>query len=172
MMNCEECELLHDRISIKQVVPLCKKDYEAGGTTALLDAIGITLQKIRNAQEESPKEERPKQVLFVITTDGLENASVEYSYEKVKQLIKRQKELGWQFIFLGANIDAIGTASRMGIDRDYAVDYHADRVGTEVNFSAVSETVIQCRMEGKLIIAGRRKSKLIIVIESNSLFNF
>lgn len=146
----DKCELLHDRISIETVNPLTKKDYEVGGTTALLDAIGGTIQKIHDAQKASLKEQRPKQVLFVITTDGMENSSVEYSFEKLKKIVERQKELGWQFIFLGANIDAIGTASKMGIDSDFAVDYHADQVGTQVNFSAVSETVLNCRLKGEI----------------------
>lgn len=157
MLFNHESELLHDRIHVKGVAPLTKRDYEVSGTTALLDAIGGTINKIKNAQNATLKEMRADQVLFVITTDGMENSSCEFNYEKIKKLIDQQKEQGWQFVFLGANIDAIGTASKMGIDSDYAVEYHADEVGTQVNFSAVTETVLNYRKEGKINLSWKKE---------------
>ncbi len=139
-------ELLHDRINIRGISPLTEKDYEVGGTTALLDAIGSSIQKIVNVQKRTSAEERTEKVLFVITTDGMENASCEYTTEKIKKMIQFQKEkFGWEFIFLGANIDAISTAAQFGIDEDFAVDYHADSVGTQVNFEAINEAVQNLR---------------------------
>ncbi|MBB2482348.1 hypothetical protein H5P36_19435 [Bacillus sp. APMAM] len=139
-------ELLHDRINIKGISPLTERDYEVGGTTALLDAIGSSIQKIVNVQKRTMVEEQAERVLFVITTDGLENASREYTTDKIKKMIQYQKEkFGWEFIFLGANIDAIATAARFGIDKDFAVDYHADSVGTQVSYEAINEAVLNLR---------------------------
>lgn len=143
-------ELLHDRINVKGVAPLTTKDYEVSGTTALLDAVGHTINKIKKAQNSTMKEHRAEKVLFVITTDGLENSSREFDYKKIKQMIQKQKECGWEFIFLGANIDAIGTASELGIDSDHAVEFHADEEGVQMNFSVVTETVLNYRKEGKI----------------------
>ena len=145
-----EYELLHDRINVKGVAPLSQKDYEVSGTTALLDAIGHTINKIKKAQNATLKEHQADKVLFVITTDGLENSSHEFNYKKIKQMIGQQKECGWEFIFLGANIDAIGTASELGIDSDHAVEFHADEEGVQMNFSVVTETVLNYRKEGKI----------------------
>lgn len=139
-------ELLHDRINIKGISPLTERDYEVGGTTALLDAIGSSIQKIVNVQKRTSVEEQAERVLIVITTDGLENASREYTTDKIKKMIQYQKEkFGWEFIFLGANIDAIATAARFGIDKDFAVDYHADSVGTQVSYEAINEAVLNLR---------------------------
>ncbi|KGR80108.1 vWA domain-containing protein [Ureibacillus manganicus] len=143
-------ELLHDRINVKGVAPLSQKDYDVSGTTALLDAIGHTINKIKKAQNATLKEHQADKVLFVITTDGLENSSHEFNYKKIKQMIGQQKENGWEFIFLGANIDAIGTASELGIDSDHAVEFHADEEGVQMNFSVVTETVLNYRKEGKI----------------------
>lgn len=145
-----EYELLHDRIHVKGVAPLTNKDYEVSGTTALLDAIGHSINKIKKAQNATMKEHRAEKVLFVITTDGLENSSTEFNYKKIKGMIEQQKKVGWEFIFLGANIDAIGTATELGIDSDYAVEFHADKKGVQTNFSAVTETVLNYRKEGKI----------------------
>lgn len=141
-------DFLHDRIPLNGIKPLTKKDYEVGGTTALLDAIGLTIEKIKNAQKATTEEYKAKQVLFVITTDGLENSSEKFNYPMIKNLIEQQKELGWEFIFLGANIDAISTAAQMGIGEDFAVEYHADKEGTQVNYEAITKTVLQYRKEG------------------------
>lgn len=140
-------ELLHDRINIKGVKPITDKEYFVGGSTALLDAIGKTIHKIGSVQKHTSEEQKADKVLFVITTDGMENASHEYSSEKIKQMVERQKEkYGWEFIFLGANIDAVETAEHFGIRRDRAVTYNADRAGTMLNFSVISDTVSEFRV--------------------------
>lgn len=139
-------ELLHDRTNIKGIRPITEKDYYVGGCTALLDAIGKTIHKIGNARKHTAKEHRADKVMFVITTDGMENASREYTIEKVRAMIERQKEkYGWEFIFLGANIDAISTAARFGISADRAANYHADSEGTRLNYEAVSHAVSELR---------------------------
>jgi uncharacterized protein YegL len=139
-------ELLHDRIDIKAVSPITEKDYQIGGTTALLDAIGRTIHKIGNAQKHTAQDYRAEKVLFVIITDGQENASREYSAEEIKSQIERQKtRYGWEFIFLGANIDAVQTASRFGIAEDRAQNYHADSEGVELNFRVMSDAVAEFR---------------------------
>lgn len=135
-------ELLHDRINLRGVKPITSKEYYVRGSTALLDAMGRTINKIKNAQEHTAEEERAEHVLFVITTDGMENASREYSFEKVRRMVEHQKnEHGWEFIFLGANIDAIETAEQFGIASDRAANFHADGQGTSLNFEVLSETV-------------------------------
>lgn len=144
-------ELLHDRIPVRSISPITEKDYEVESTTALLDAIGFTIQKIVNVQRKTSEEERAEKVLFVITTDGMENASREFSSDKVKKMVQQQKENdGWEFLFLGANIDAIETAERFGINEDFAVDYHADEIGTQLNFEAVNEAVSNIRSGKKI----------------------
>ena len=144
-------ELLHDRINVRGIAPITEKEYEVGGTTALLDAIGSTIQKIGNVQKRTSEVERAGKVLVVITTDGMENASCEYTYEKIKSMIEHQKvHFGWEFIFLGANIDAISTAAKFGINEEYAVKYHADVEGTQLNYQALNEAVTTFR-QGKKI---------------------
>jgi uncharacterized protein YegL len=139
-------ELLHDRIHIKGISPITEKDYEVGGTTALLDAIGFSIQKMINVQKRTSDDERAEKVLFVITTDGMENASTEYTADKIKKMVQHQKQkFGWDFMFLGANINAISTATKFGIDEDFAVDYHADCEGTQLNYEAVNEAVMNLR---------------------------
>lgn len=135
-------ELLHDRISLKGIVPMTDKDYYVRGSTALIDAIGRTLDKIGNAQAHTAESERPQKTVFVIITDGEENASREYGLQSVKEQIERRKERdGWEFLFLGANIDAISAAGSFGIDADRAVRYNSDHIGTKLNYSAVSSAV-------------------------------
>lgn len=139
-------ELLHDRISLKGISPLTEDDYEVGGTTALLDAIGSTVQKIANAQKRTMEEERADKVMFVITTDGMENASCEYNYKKINEMIASQKQkFNWEFIFLGANIDAVATARQFGVEEEFAVEYHADPEGTQLNYQVLSEAVSSFR---------------------------
>jgi len=141
--------LLHDRIDIKAVSPITNKEYEVGGTTALLDAIGTTIYKIINVQKHTAEEYRADKVLFVIITDGMENSSREYDYDTVKKMVERQKnEFGWEFIFLGANIDAIEVAGRFGIARNRAQNYHADALGVMLNFAVAGEVVENYRKSG------------------------
>ncbi|MFB5195884.1 hypothetical protein ACE198_13295 [Neobacillus sp. KR4-4] len=144
-------DLLHDRINVRGISPITEKDYEVGGTTALLDAIGLSIQKIVNVQKRTREDERAEKVLFVITTDGMENASREFTADKIKKMVQLQKEkFGWEFLFLGANIDAISTAARFGIDEDFAVEYHADGEGTQLNYEAVNEAVVNLRSGKKI----------------------
>ncbi len=144
-------EILHERIHVKEVSPLTENDYEAGGTTALLDAIGFSIQKMISVQKRACENERVDKVLFVITTDGMENASKEYTADRIKKIVQYQKqEYGWDFLFLGANIDAISAAAQYGIHEEFAVNYHADEKGTQLNFEAVNEAVMDIR-SGKSI---------------------
>ncbi|NMB28682.1 MAG: VWA domain-containing protein [Clostridiaceae bacterium] len=146
-----EYELVHDRIDIKAISPMTDKEYQVGGTTALLDAIGKTINKISNAQKHTAEEYRAEKVMFVIITDGLENSSREYSADKVKALIERQKEkYAWEFVFLGANIDAVETAGKFGISADRTMDYLADSEGTNLNFKMISQAVATFRKSGKV----------------------
>ena len=139
-------ELLHDRIDIRAVQPITGKEYFVGGSTALLDAIGKTIHKIGTVQKNTTEDYRAEKVMFVIITDGEENASRCYSSMQIRQMIQHQKErYGWEFIFLGANIDAVETAGRFGIDADRAVDYVPDGEGTELNFRIMSQTVATFR---------------------------
>ncbi|SMQ81218.1 hypothetical protein SAMN05444673_4195 [Bacillus sp. OV166] len=146
-----EYELFHDRINVRGISPITEEDYQVGGTTALLDTIGFTIQKFVNVQKRTSEDERAEKVLFVITTDGMENASREFTADKIKKMVQHQKEkYGWEFLFLGANIDAISTAARFGIDEDFAVDYHADNKGTQLNYEAVNEAVVNLRSGKKI----------------------
>lgn len=139
-------ELLHDRINIKGIRPITKKEYFVRGSTALLDAVGKTIGKIVNAHRNTIEDERPEKVMFVITTDGMENASKEYRYDKIKEMIEHQKDrYGWEFIFLGANIDAFDVAERMGIARDKAANFHADKQGMKTSLDSVNEAVSYMR---------------------------
>jgi len=136
------CEVLHDRVELAEIKPMTAADYTVRGCTALLDAIGGAVKHIGNIHKYARCEDVPEHTMFVITTDGLENASRNYDSETVKKMIERQKEkYGWEFLFLGANIDAVETARSFGIAEDRAVTYHQDSVGTRKNFEAVSETV-------------------------------
>ena len=139
-------QLLHDRFPLKAVAPLTEKDYYVRGCTALLDAIGYGVEKMVNIQRHLPESERAEKVIFVITTDGLENASKRFSYEKIRRMIEREKEqYGWEFLFLGANIDAIEIAGRFGIGADRAFNYECDSVGVSLNYQAISQTVSAVR---------------------------
>ena len=152
-------ELLHDRINMKGIHPITDKDYFVRGTTAILDAIGKSIQKIVNVQKNTIESERAEKVLFVITTDGLENASREYSYSKIKEMIEKQRNVeGWEFIFLGANIDAAVEAERFGIDRSRAAQFHNDQEGIELNYAVVGEAISELR--SKSTISDNWKSKI------------
>ena len=128
----DQYELIHDRINIKAISQITEKEYFVRGSTALVDAIGKTIHKIGNAQKYTADEYRAEKVVFVIITDGLENASREYSSSQIKHMIERQKErYGWEFIFLGANIDAVETAAQYGIGANRAQNFHADSIGID-----------------------------------------
>ena len=142
----DHCEVLHDRLDIKTVVPMSDKEYFVRGCTALLDAVGGAIHHIGNIHKYAREEDRPEKTLFIITTDGMENASRRYNYDRVKMMIERQKEkYGWEFIFLGANIDAVEVADRFGISADRAANYHADSEGTQLNYEVVSEAICSLR---------------------------
>ena len=136
---------VHDRIPLETVPQLTGKDYQPGGCTALLDAIGQTICHIAGIRRYIRPEDVPEKTVFVITTDGLENASREFNAEKVRRLIEQRKKDGWEFMFLGANIDAIKTAGSFGIDEDRAVTYTCDKVGTALNFKAVGGALKKMR---------------------------
>ena len=141
-----ECEVVHDRVDIQKIKPMTRKEYYVRGCTALLDAVGGAIHHIGNVHKYAREEDRPEKTLFVITTDGMENASREYGYEKVRKMIEHEKEkYGWEFIFLGANIDAAKEAARFGIDASRAANYHADSVGTAVIYEAMSELACNIR---------------------------
>ena len=142
----DESRVLYDRVPLQQVRPMTDKDYYVGGCTALLDAVGGALHHMGNVHKYAREEDRPEKTLFIITTDGMENASRRYTYDQVKARINRQKEkYGWEFIFLGANIDAAREAARFGIDADRAANYHADTLGTDAIYGAMNDAVTHIR---------------------------
>ena len=144
-------EVLHDRVNVKDIQPMTEHDYTVRGTTALLDAIGGAIHHIGNVHKYARKEDVPEHTMFVVTTDGMENASRYYSSEKVKKMIERQKvKYGWDFLFLGANIDAVETASHFGIGADRAVNYNCDREGTALNYEVVSDAICSVRCSAPL----------------------
>ena len=139
-------QVIHDRVKLEDVRPMTDEDYTVGGCTALLDAIGGAIRHIANIHKYARAEDVPEHTVFVITTDGMENASRRYSAEYVKRMIEHEKEkYGWEFLFLAANIDAVGTARRFGIGEDRAVNYLADTQGTRVVYDTVSEAVCSVR---------------------------
>ena len=141
-----ESVVLHDRVPLAAVPRMTDRDYMARGCTALLDAVGGAIHHIGNVHKYARAEDRPEKTLFVITTDGMENASKHYTYDRVKQMIRRQQEqYRWEFLFLGANIDAAAEAARFGISKDYAANYHCDSAGTALNFEVVSNAVCSVR---------------------------
>lgn len=152
-------ELLHDRINIKGISPITEEEYYVRGATALLDAVGKSIKKIENAHKHTLEAERPSKVLFVITTDGMENSSRIYNYEKIKRMIEdKKKEFGWEFIFLGANIDAVKAAKSIGISEDRATNYNSDSKGTILNYEVISETVSSIR--ANRVISDKWKDKI------------
>jgi uncharacterized protein YegL len=142
----DETDVIHDRVAIGEVKKLTEEDYYVRGCTALLDAVGGAIHHIGNVHKYAREEDRPAKTLFVITTDGLENASRHYSFKDVKRQIKRQQEkYNWEFIFLGANIDAIEVADNMGISRDRAANYNCDELGTALNYQVLEAAVTRVR---------------------------
>ena len=144
-------QVIHDRVPLNKMEPLTEKEYYVRGCTALLDAVGGAIHHIGNVHKYAREEDRPEKTLFVITTDGMENASRRYSYDEVKAMIRHEKEkYGWEFLLLGANIDAAREAARFGIGADRAANYHADHQGTGVIYESVSEAVCQVRCAAPL----------------------
>ena len=153
------CEVIHDRVDIRRIEPMTRQQYFVRGCTALLDAVGGAIHHIGNVHKYAREEDRPQKTLFVITTDGMENASRKYTYQRLKEMIRRQKsKYGWEFIFLGANIDAAKEAERFGIGRQCAVDYHADRQGTAVIYEAVNQAVCSVRANRPMAANWRKKA--------------
>lgn len=142
----DRTEVLHDRVPVGRVEPMNDRQYYVRGCTALLDALGGAIHHIENVHKYAREEDRPEKTLFVITTDGMENSSRIYTFDKVKRMVENEKEkYGWEFLFLGANMDAVELAGRMGIDADRAVDYECDSRGTELNYQVLSQTVSEVR---------------------------
>ena len=138
-------EVLHDRIPMERVPAMTERDYNVRGSTALLDAVGGAIRHIRNIHKYARPEDVPTKTMFVITTDGMENASRQYDYDAVRNMIEEQKKHGWEFLFLGANIDAAAEAKRFGIDASHAANYHCDTKGTALNYEVVSEAIAHVR---------------------------
>ena len=144
-----ETEVLHDRVPLSKIEPITEKEYFVRGSTALLDAIGGAIHHIGNVHKYAREEDVPEKTLFIITTDGMENSSREYSYDKVKKMVERQKEkYHWEFIFLGANIDAVSVANQFGVDKSRAVRYECDGAGTALNYKVMSKMVSCARACG------------------------
>ena len=146
-----ESEVLYDRVKLGNIPKMTDKDYTVRGCTALIDAIGGAIHHIGNIHKYARNEDVPEHTMFVITTDGQENASHRYTSEQVKKMIERQKEkYGWEFLFIGANIDAVETAARYGINKDRAVNYNADEKGTRILYDAVADAVCNVRASAPL----------------------
>jgi len=146
----QNSKVVHDRVPLNEIEPMTKKDYYASGCTALIDAMGGAIHHIRNVHRYIREEDVPEHTIFVIMTDGLENASTKYSSDDVKKMVKQQEEKGWEFLFLGANIDAVETAKEYGITEDRAVDFLCDKEGMGTNFEALSESVGKFRVTGAI----------------------
>ena len=141
-----ESVVIHDRLTLNNVPRMTEREYFTRGCTALLDAVGGAIHHIGNVHKYARKEDMPTKTMFIITTDGYENASRRYDYDKVRKMIKRQKEkYGWEFLFLGANIDAAAEAERFGISADRAVNYKCDEEGTALNYEVISDAVCSVR---------------------------
>lgn len=145
----DQTEVLYDRVSLERIEPMNDKQYYVRGCTALLDALGGAIHHIGNVHKYAREEDRPEKTIFIITTDGMENASHRYSYEKVKDMVERQRnKYGWEFLFLGANIDAIAVAGRFGVQANRAVNYECDSAGTRLNYEVLSKAVSRVRACG------------------------
>ncbi len=137
----DQVEIIHDRFPIEIVQPLTEKEYYVRGCTALLDAVGETIEKIDNVQKYLPETHRAEKTIFIITTDGLENSSEHYSYKKIRRMINAKKECGWEFLFLGANIDAGKEAEKIGISRNRSVTYENDPEGVAINYKTIGQVI-------------------------------
>ena len=142
-----ETEVLHDRVPLDKIRPITEKEYFVRGSTALLDAVGGAIHHIGNVHKYARPEDVPEKTLFIITTDGMENSSTRYNYDRVKKMVERQKEkYHWEFIFLGANIDAAEVAGRFGVDKSRAVTYECDSAGTKLNYQVMGRMVSCARV--------------------------
>jgi len=148
----DTCDVIHDRVPMEKVAKLTEDTYFVRGCTALLDAVGGAIHHIGNIHKYARDEDRPEKTLFIITTDGMENASRRYTYKKVKQMVERQKaRYGWEFLFLGANMDAIAVAGNIGIHADRAVTYQCDEEGTALNYEVLGEAIHHVRSSDKML---------------------
>ena len=153
-----EMKVLHDRVKVQDVKPISEKDYQVRGCTALLDAMGGAIHHIGNVHKYARNEDVPEHTIFVITTDGMENASSHYSSSKVRTMVERQKEkYGWEFLFLCANMDAIAAAKNFGIEEDKAVEYRSDDIGTRLNYAVMSEAICEFRTKGTVEKSWKQK---------------
>lgn len=151
-------EVIHDRVEIQHVGPMRLEQYRVGGCTALLDAIGGAIHHIGNVHKYAREEDRPEHTMFIITTDGMENASRRYGSDEIKRMIRRQQEkYGWEFLFLGANIDAVETAGHFGIAADRAANFHNDAQGTALNYQALSDAISSVRSSQPLSGAWKQR---------------
>ncbi len=151
----DRTEVLHDRVPLDEIKPMTEEEYYMRGCTALLDAVGGAIHHIGNVHKYAREEDRPEKTLFIITTDGMENSSKRYSYNKVKKMVERQKKkYGWEFLFLGANIDAIAEAARFGISKEHSVQYECDEMGTALNYQVLSKAVSTVRSCAAPMVAG------------------
>ena len=151
-------EVIHDRVEIQHVGPMRLEQYRVGGCTALLDAIGSAIHHIGNVHKYAREEDRPEHTMFIITTDGMENASRRYGSDEIKRMIRRQQEkYGWEFLFLGANIDAVETAGHFGIAADRAANFHNDAQGTALNYQALSDAISSVRSSQPLSGAWKQR---------------
>lgn len=142
----DQAEVLYDRVPLNRIEPMNDKQYFVRGCTALLDALGGAIHHIGNVHKYAREDDRPEKTIFIITTDGMENSSHRYSYDKVKRMVERQREkYGWEFLFLGANMDAISVAARFGVQANRAVNYHCDSEGTHLNYKVLSKAVSRVR---------------------------
>ena len=155
-----ETQVLHDRVPLDKVPDMTRNDYFVRGCTALLDAVGGAIHHIGNVHKYARPEDRPEKTLFIITTDGMENASRRYTYERVKEMITEKKALGWEFLFLGANIDAAREAARFGIHEDNAVTFRSDSTGTALNYEVISDAVAYSRACPSMPMAAGWKKRI------------
>lgn len=159
VMFANQSKVIHDRVKLDEIEKMTEEDYQVGGGTALLDAIGRSIHHIGNVHKYARPEDVPEHTIFIITTDGMENASRQYDSSTVKRMISRQQEkYGWEFIFLAANIDAVETADRIGIRRERAANYRKDREGMKTSYEAMSEAIISVRCAESLDSGAWRKN--------------
>lgn len=158
----DKSEVLHDRVPLEEIAAITEEDYYVRGCTALLDAVGGAIHHIGTIHKYARAEDRPDKTLFVITTDGMENSSQRYTYEKVKSMIERQQnKYGWEFLFLGANIDAISVAGQFGIDKYHAANYHADHEGTALNYDVLADAICEIRRAPEAKLSPSWKAKIV-----------